>query len=345
MNINGMKILSIDDNIKDLSIIEDYAGTLSLEIDSFQDPKKALLSTESIEYDVVVVNHKIPQLNGLDFIKTFRINNSDTPVIMLSDDVTLQEKALRLGAHDFLSKPVNALLFQARIFNALKLKKAQALLKDETLLFKNEIQEAKTAVEENEQEALYILGKAVEYKDRKTGAHTQRVAHYCQVLAKAAGLNEKVQDVVFHASQLHDLGNVGISDDILLKEGKLDEDEYAVMKTHARIGYDMLKYSQSGYLKAAAVICYSHHERYDGSGYPIGLSGETIPILGRIVAIADVFDALTQERPYKKAWTVEDACQLLIEEKEKHFDPNLVDLFIENMNQIKSIQNQFMDDK
>ena len=345
MNINGMRILSIDDNISDLSIIEGYAGSLSLEIDSFEDPQNALLSAESIEYDVVVVNYKIPQLNGLEFIKTFRIHNSDIPIIMFSDDVKLQEKALRLGAYDFLCKPVNALLFQARIFNALKLKKAQALLKDETLLLKNEIQEVRATLEENEQEALLIVGKVVEYKDRKVDGHTQRLAHYCQLLAKAVGLNEKIQDIVFHASQLHDLGNVGISDDILLKQGKLDEDEFAVMKTHTRIGYDMLKYSKSGYLKASAVICYSHHEKYDGSGYPIGLSGETIPILGRIVAIADVFDALTQERAYKKAWTVEAACQLLIEEKEKHFDPGLVDLFIENMNHIKSIHNQFVDSK
>ena len=164
-------------------------------------------------------------------------------------------------------------------------------------------------------------------------------------MAKAAGLNEKVQDVVFHASQFHDLGKIGIGDEILLKPGKLDDAEFEIMKTHARIGYDILKYSQSGYLKAGAVISYSHHEKFDGSGYPIGLSGERIPILGRIVAVADVFDALTSVRPYKKAWSIEDACELLIEEKGKHFDPNLIDLFIENLDEMKSIKSRFIDEE
>jgi len=346
MNINGMRILSIDENINNLSIIENYTKELSLDVDSFEDPHKALLASESIKYDLVVVDYKMHKLNGLEFIKTFRYKNSDVPIIMLTEveeDVKIQEKALRLGAHDLLSKPVNPLLFQARVYNALKLTKAQSLLKDETLLLEDALEEATQTLQANEHEALQVLGKSVEYKDYQAGGHTLRIAHYCKVLAKAAGLNEKIQDVVFHASQYHDLGKIGIADEILLKPEKLDEDEFEIMKTHARIGFDILKYSQSEYLKAGAVISYSHHEKYDGSGYPIGLVGETIPLPGRIVAIADVFDALTQVRPYKKAWSVEDACTLLVEEKGKHFDPNLVDLFMENLDEMKSIKSKFLD--
>lgn len=348
MNINGMKILSIDDNKNSLLIIESYTQPLSLDIDSFDDSQKALLSCENKEYDLVLLDYMMPGMNGLEFLRAFRKNNSDVPVIMLTavdDDVDLQIEALQQGANDFLTKPLNPAAFQARIQNTLKLRKAQLLLKDRTLLLEDEINKATRLLQENEEETLQLLGKNAEFRDSDTSAHTVRVAHYCRVLAKAAGLSEKIQDIVFHASPLHDLGKVGIADKILLKPGRLDNDEFEIMKTHAAIGYEILKRSKSGYLKAGAVISYSHHEKFDGSGYPLGLSGETIPILGRIVAIADVFDALTCVRPYKSAWSIEDACQLLKEERGKHFDPSLVDLFIENLDEIMSIRHQFMDDQ
>lgn len=347
MNIHGMKILSVDDNINSLRIIESYTKPLSLDVNSFEDPQKALMASQNIEYDLVIVDYVMPKLNGLQFIKEFRKNNSDIPIIMLTaveDDIDLQIEALRLGANDFLTKPANPAAFQARVQNMLKLRKAQLLLKDKALLLESEVEKATQLLTDNENEVLQVLGKSAEYKDLETGAHTVRVAHYCKVLAKASGLDEKVQDIIFHASPLHDLGKVGIPDKILLKPGKLDADEFEIMKTHATIGYEILKRSHSGYLKAGAVIAYSHHEKYDGSGYPLGLAGETIPILGRIVAIADVFDALISVRPYKKAWSAEDACKLLIEEKGKHFDPKLVDLFIENINEMKSIKDQFSDE-
>ena len=347
MNINGMKILSIDDNRNSLLLIEKYTELLSLNVDSFEDPAKALSASQDKEYDLVVVDYLMPELNGLEFIKAFRKNHSDIPIIMLTaveDDIDLQIEALRLGANDFLTKPVNSAAFEARVQNILKLRKSQLLLKDKTFLLEDEVQKATKSLKDSEHETLQLLGKSAEYKDSETSAHTVRVAHYCKVLAKSVGLNEKIQDVIFHASPLHDLGKLGIADKILLKPGKLDADEFEIMKTHARIGYDILKYSQSGYLKAGAVISYSHHEKFDGSGYPLGLSGERIPILGRIVAVADVFDALTSVRPYKDAWSIEDACALLVEEKGKHFDPNLIDLFIENLDEIKSIKSQFLDE-
>jgi putative two-component system response regulator len=348
MNINGMRILSIDDNKNSLLVIESYTQPLSLHIDSFDDAQEALLSSKNIEYDLVVVDYLMPNLNGLEFIKAFRKNNADVPIIMLTavdDNIDLQIEALRLGANDFLTKPVNSAAFQARVQNTLKLRKAQLLLKDKAFLLEDEVKKATKLLKDNEHETLQILGKSAEYKDAETSAHTLRVAHYCKVLAKAVGLNKKIQDVIFYASPFHDLGKVGIPDKILLKPGKLDADEFEIMKTHARIGYDILKYSHSGYLKAGAVISYSHHEKYDGSGYPLGLSGERIPILGRIVAVADVFDALTSVRPYKKAWSIEDACKLLIEEKGKHFDPNLIDLFMENLDEMKSIKDKFLDEE
>jgi putative two-component system response regulator len=223
----------------------------------------------------------------------------------------------------------------------LKLRKSQLLLKDKAMLLQEEVDKATFRLKESEHETLQMLGKTAEYKDPETNAHTQRVSHYCKILARAYGLDENLQDIIFYASPFHDLGKIGIPDRILLKPGKLDADEYEIMKKHSQIGYEILKGSKSKYLKAGGVIAYNHHEKYDGTGYPNGLRGESIPIFGRITAIADVFDALTSIRPYKKAWSVDEAFNLLIEEKNRHFDPILVDLFIKNKEDVMNIHNKF----
>lgn len=344
MNIENMKIISIDDNKTNLLIIESYAKTLSLQIDSFLEPKEALVASSNIEYDLVIVDYMMPEMNGLEFIQEFRKTNPEVPIIMLTavgDDMQLQIKALEYGANDFLSKPINAPAFKARIVNMLKLRKSQLLLKDKAMLLQEEVDKATLRLKESEHEILQMLGKSAEYKDPETNAHTQRVSHYCKILAAAYGLDESLQDIIFYASPFHDLGKIGIPDRILLKPGKLDDDEYEIMKKHSQIGYEILKGSKSKYLKAGGVIAYNHHEKYDGTGYPNGLKGESIPIFGRITAIADVFDALTSNRPYKKAWDVSEAFSLLLEEKGKHFDPALVDLFIANKEDVMSVHNKF----
>ena len=344
MNIENMKIISIDDNKTNLLIIESYAKNLSLQIDSFLEPKEALVASSNIEYDLVIVDYMMPEINGLEFIQEFRKNNPEIPIIMLTavgDDMQLQIKALEYGANDFLSKPINAPAFKARIINMLKLRKSQLLLKDKAMLLQEEVNKATLRLKESEHETLQMLGKTAEYKDPETNAHTQRVSHYCKILARAYGLDENLQDIIFYASPFHDLGKIGIPDRILLKPGKLDADEYEIMKKHSQIGYEILKGSKSKYLKAGGVIAYNHHEKYDGTGYPNGLRGENIPIFGRITAIADVFDALTSTRPYKKAWSVDEAFNLLIEEKNRHFDPILVDLFIKNKEDVMNIHNKF----
>ena len=344
MNIENMKIISIDDNKTNLLIIESYAKNLSLQIDSFLEPKEALVASSNIEYDLVIVDYMMPEINGLEFIQEFRKNNLEIPIIMLTavgDDMQLQIKALEYGANDFLSKPINAPAFKARIINMLKLRKSQLLLKDKAMLLQEEVNKATLRLKESEHETLQMLGKTAEYKDPETNAHTQRVSHYCKILARAYGLDENLQDIIFYASPFHDLGKIGIPDRILLKPGKLDADEYEIMKKHSQIGYEILKGSKSKYLKAGGVIAYNHHEKYDGTGYPNGLRGQSIPIFGRITAIADVFDALTSIRPYKKAWSVDEAFNLLIEEKNRHFDPILVDLFIKNKEDVMNIHNKF----
>ena len=347
MNVENMRIISIDDNKTNLLIIESYAKILNLEIESFLNPKEALEASFEKEYDLVIVDYMMPEINGLEFIQSFRQNNQSTPIIMLTavgDDMNLQIKALEYGANDFLSKPINAPAFKARIINMLKLRKSQLLLQDKALLLQDEVKLATIRLKESEYETLQMLGKTAEFKDPETNAHTQRVAYYCKLLARAYGLDENLQDIIFYASPFHDLGKIGIPDNILLKPGKLDDDEFSIMKNHAKIGYEILKGSKSKYLKAGGVIAYSHHEKYDGTGYPNGLKGESIPIFGRITAVADVFDALTSSRPYKKAWSLEEAFDFLIEEKSVHFDPKLVDLFLENKNEVINIHNKFKED-
>lgn len=344
MDVRGMKIISIDDNKTNILIVESYASLLSLEIESFLNPLEALEACKVNNYDLVIVDYMMPQMDGLEFIAAFRKLTSEVPIIMLTavgDDMDLQIKALEYGANDFLSKPINSGSFKARILNMLKLRKAQLLIKDKALLLEDEVNKATKLLKDREHETLEMLGKTAEYKDPETRAHTIRVAHYCKLLASLCGLSEKLQNIIFYASPFHDLGKVGIPDSILLKPAKLTEEEFDIMKTHSTIGYEILKNSKSEYLKAGGVIAFNHHEKYDGSGYPNGLRGETIPIFGRITAIVDVFDALTSNRPYKKAWSLEDATQLLINEKEKHFDPELVDLFISNFDKVKEIYENF----
>lgn len=347
MNLENMKILSVDDNKTNLLIIESYAKILNLQIESFLNPLEALQASFENEYDLVIVDYMMPEINGLEFITGFREKNVNTPIIMLTavgDDMNLQIKALEYGANDFLSKPINAPAFKARIINMLKLRKSQLLLQDKALLLQEEVEAATFRLKESEHETLQMLGKSAEYKDPETNAHTQRVAHYCKLLARAYGLDESLQDIIFYASPFHDLGKIGIPDNILLKPGKLDDAEFKIMKEHAKIGYEILKGSKSKYLKAGGVIAYNHHEKYDGTGYPNGLKGENIPILGRITAIADVFDALTSCRPYKKAWELEDAFDFLIKEKGTHFDPKLVDLFVENKDEVSAINYNFKEE-
>ncbi len=348
MNLSGMKLLSLNVNNKELETIKALAQDLSLEIASFTQQEEALQACQSVRFDAAVVDSLSVDSDICDFIRTFRHTVSkEMPLIVLLnalDTQELQAKALHLGAFDFLPKPLHASLFQARIFHALELKKSQALLADQNYLVEDAVNTALEVSKNNVTEYFELVSLALEGKDYKNSKHTLRIAHYSKLLAKAAGLSERIVDTVFHASQLHDLGKLDIPDAILLKEDQLDDNEFEIVKRHARFGYDRLKYAQSPYLKAAAVICYSHHEKYDGSGYPIGLVGETIPLPGRIVAIADTFDALTSQRPYRKAHSVDAAVELLKREKGKQFDPQLVDLFIDNIDKVEVLKKELSDD-
>ncbi len=341
-----MKALSIDDEKPNLLLIEAMAEEIGLEVRSFLDPVAAVNELTSGEFDMVFVDFNMPVMNGIEAIEKMRAHTADIPIIMITaiaGDYDLKLRALQSGATEFLNKPLNMAEFKARVSNLLELRKSQLLLRDRALLLEAEVRKATEYISERELETLTVLGRVSEYKDEETGAHISRVAHYSRLLAEAAGLDTAACDVIFHAAPLHDIGKIGITDRILTKPGALTSAEGSEMRRHPEIGYNMLKDARSAYLQAGALISLTHHEKLDGSGYPKGLRGEEIHIFGRIVALADVFDALYSRRPYKEAWPLEKVMEYLDSQKGKHFDPALVDLLAGHIEEITSIYNAIRD--
>ena len=269
----------------------------------------------------------------------------------------IQIQALKAGVNDFIKKPINKAILLNRVQNFIKLRKAIRYLSHQEQILNvqvnqatadlqktiRDLTEAYAALEHKEHETLRVLSRTAEYKDEETANHVKRVSGYTVLMAKRLNLDENEQNILHFAAPLHDLGKVGTPDNILLKPGKLNEDEMKIMREHAAIGADILKDTTSPYLKAGYIIAISHHEKYDGSGYPQGLIGEEIPLYGRIVAIADVFDALTSKRPYKKAWTFDEAIHFLRQNAGTHFDPLLIDLFTADLDDVHAIYTLYED--
>ncbi len=289
----------------------------------------------------------MPEINGIEFLQLFRALNdcNEVPLLMVTADheKELRYQALELSSSHFLTKPLDKIEFTARVKNMLQLRKHQVAMKDRAALLSFEVEKATGEIRRRERETINRLSYAAEYRDPETGAHIQRMAHLAQLIARNLNMPEAQQKILLRAAPMHDIGKVGIPDHILLKPGKLTSEEFAIIKTHPKIGFDILSNSDSELLEAAAEIAYSHHEKYDGSGYPRGLSGAEIPIFGRICAVADVFDALTSARPYKPAWSLEDTIALIREETGSHFDPECVDAFLQDIDQIKIIRKVYSD--
>ena len=275
------------------------------------------------------------------------------PILVLTaqNDMETRLKALDAGARDFVTKPFDKMEVLNRISNLLEVR----LLYTERML-QNEILEAKVSkrtielqqrnkeLESTRLEIIRRLGRAGEYRDNETGMHVIRMSKGCQKLALVAGLTEQHATMILHASPMHDVGKIGIPDAILLKPGKLDADEWKIMKTHAEIGGDIIGEHDSEVMQMARIIALTHHEKWDGSGYPNGIKGEQIAIEGRIAAICDVFDALTSSRPYKEPWPVEKAMALISEESGRHFDPKLAELFLDLIPEMAELREKFPDE-
>jgi putative two-component system response regulator len=317
-------------------------------------PRCFAVSAEALDWctrngvDVVIVDYMMPAPDGLEFIRRLRVvpGLADVPVVMVTANDVLEVRyaALQAGATDFLTKPVDKNEFIARIGNMVALRRGQRLLADRAALLAEEVKAATTTIVERERDTIFRLAKAAEYRDPETGSHILRMAHYSRLIAAALGQDEEATQLIYEAASVHDVGKVGIPDVILLKPGRLTPEEFEVMKGHAGIGHRILKDSPSPKLQIAATIALTHHERYDGAGYPKGLAGEAIPLPGRIAAVADVFDALTSARPYKVAWPLDKAADYLREQAGGHFDRKCIDAFFRAWLDIEAIRAHYRDD-
>lgn len=346
-----MTIVIVDDTPLNLTLIQALVRKIAppqTGTQTFSAPLEGLEWCLENEPDLVIVDYMMPDLNGVEFIRSLRERYSpdSVPILMVTaaHEKEVRYHALESGANDFLTKPIDRNEFDPRVKNMLALREGHVRL----CRYNDDLREAvkqKTAeIHMREREIVVRLSRAAEFRDPETGAHIQRMAHYSHIIAQRLGLDRETCDMILDAAPMHDVGKLGIPDQILLKPGRLTPEEMAVMRQHAEIGYDILKDSNSAVLQMAATIALSHHEKFDGSGYPRGLSGEDIPLVGRIVAVADVFDALTSERPYKPAWEMDKAIDFLREGRAAHFDPVCIDAFLADWDEVLKIRERFQDE-
>ena len=343
-----MKVVIIDDAQINVTLLQHLVRKLQdCEPVCFTDPLAGLEWCLAHEPDLLIVDYMMPKLSGVELTARFRARYPDVPILMVTanHESELRHQALQQGVTDFLNKPLDNTEFLARAKNMLALRQSHKNLADRASWLADEVRKATAQIVAQEREMIFTLAKAAEYRDPETGAHILRMAHYSKHIACVLGLSLEQQELLLEAAPMHDIGKVGIADMILLKPGKLTEEEFSIMKQHAVIGAQILDTSSSPLLKVAAVIAHTHHEKFDGSGYPRGLAGEEIPLFGRIVAVADVFDALTSERPYKKAWSIEKATELIRDGAGKHFDPAGVEAFFTDFDNVLAIKNQFVDEQ
>lgn len=338
-----MDILIVDDEMINIMILEELSQGLGHTTIAYTHPLQAIDYLENNEPDIVLVDYMMPEMDGISFTKEAKKRYPDCIVVMITaaGNTELKHLALEAGVTDFLLKPIDVVEVQLRLTNLAELQHSRNLMKDYSKQLEKDVEVATQKIIQGYHEALSVLSNVAEYKDPETSNHIHRVAHYSKMLAEKIGLDEKEQKIIFYASPLHDVGKIAIPDAILLKPEKLTPEEFDIMKTHTISGYNMLKDAKNPYLQAGAQIALSHHEKYNGRGYPNGLSKEEIPLYGRITAIADVFDALTSSRPYKEAWPFERAVALIEEGKGEHFDPVIADVFIQNIDRVQAIFNEF----
>ncbi len=335
------------------------------------DSTEALGMVRTENPDVLLLDINMPEVSGLDILRVMRLDPKlqHIPILVLTaaTDPEIRTKALDLGASDFLNKPIDLSELLPRVRNAIILKQHFDMVAGETARLEQQVERRTRQLEATRQQLILSLARAAEHRDNDTGNHVLRVGRYTAIIAEELGYPDKRLDMLEQAAQLHDVGKIGIPDSILFKPGKLDPDEYAmiqkhcaigrqiiepvsekefaILKTHTRLGESLLHVRSSPLLMLAARIAQTHHEKWDGSGYPLGLSGSDIPLEGRIVAVADVFDALSSARPYKKPFPRQQCFDIMESGRGKHFDPAILDAFFARSDQIVATQMQLMDEE
>ncbi|MEO5339962.1 MAG: response regulator [Magnetococcus sp. MYC-9] len=297
--------------------------------------------------DLVLLDIMMPGMDGYEVCRILKqeARSQDIPVLFITAKSDMEDElhGFALGAADYLVKPVSPPIVLARVRTHLSLHDQKKLLVDQVAFRTAQLQARNAELEETRQEVIHQLGRAGEFRDNETGLHVIRMSCYAKLLALHAGLSEPEAERIRQSAPLHDLGKIGIPDHILLKPGKLTDEEFAIMRRHAEMGFKIIGPQRSQVLNMGATIALTHHEKWNGCGYPNRLAGEAIPLEARLAAISDVFDALTSTRPYKKPWTVDDALSLIAKEAGEHFDPTLASVFVKLRPDIIDIMEQYQD--
>ena len=353
------RILVVEDEVKARELLKRYLETKRHDVFLSHSGEDALEKVKSVKPDLILIDIQMPGIDGLEVVRRIRHrpDYGDVPIIMVTAMSRREDRilAVEVGANDFISKPVDLTELHVRTASLLKMKYAQDAVKsyqadlevkvaERTADLRKSLEETVAAQQKTYDahvDTLRRLAVAAEYKDKDTAEHIKRMNSYCAMLATSLHLSLEEAELLTLASTMHDVGKIGIPDDILLKPDKHTPEEWKIMKEHTIIGANILRDSPSKLLQAGEKIALAHHEKWDGSGYPNGLAGEDIPLWGRICSIADVFDALTSERPYKKAFSNEKALNIMKEGRGKHFEPRLIDLFMENLDKILTIQEKY----
>ncbi len=329
-----MNIVIVDDQTSARTMLRHILEDISpeLEVLDFGDPQAALRWCEENRPDLLLLDYRMPVIDGLEFARRFRrpLLHRDVPIVLVTvvGDEPIRQAALDAGVIDFLVKPVRPRELRARCRNLLQLRQQSESIKQRALSLEQRLLSSMHEVEERERETLSRLARAIAYRDSGTSANLARLAGVAGIVAEEMGLFEDEVRMIELAAPLHDIGKIAIPDALLQKPGPLDAAEIEVMRTHPQIGHDLLTGSQNRFIQMSATIALNHQERYDGSGYPQGLVGDAIPLEARIVAVADVFDALISKRPYKRAWTLDEAFDYIRDNSGKLFDPVCVEALV-----------------
>lgn len=338
-----MNVLIVDDQPSQRTMFRHLLEDISPEVKvtDFGDPVEALLWSQRSSPDLLLLDYRMPKLDGLEFARRFRrpLSHRDVPIILITvvGDEPIRNAALEAGVIDFLVKPVRPRELRSRCRNLLALRQQQQNLKSRAHELERQLLARMHELDEREREILHRLAKATAFRDATSVASFERLGRYAGLIAEAMGLGEDEVRMIELAAPLHDIGKLGISDAILRKPGKLDAAEFEEVKRHPRLGYELLSDSSSRFVQVGATIALGHQERWDGSGYPAGLAGEDIPLPARIVAVADVLDAMTSDRPWRKALPLAEAFEFVRSQSGVLFDPAVVDALMARRERVQEI--------
>ena len=343
------KILLIEDDEISIRMLENIfkkAGYHNLL--SVTDARESCLTYQKFQPDLILLDLNMPYFSGFQIMEQLKKIDPDNylSILMITEEENpkIRLKALESGAKDFLNKPYERVEVLLRIHNMLEVRLLHREVQDQNKILEGKVLKRTKELYDTRLDVIQRLARAAEFRDKETGAHIVRMSKYCAALAKEIGMGEMQRELLLAASPLHDIGKIAIPDSILLKPAKLDPQEWEIMKTHTTIGYELLSGSGSAFMKMASNIALTHHEKWDGTGYPNRLKENQIPLVGRICGLCDVFDALTSSRPYKKAWSFEETIEEIKQQQGKYFDPALVEHFLKILSEIKRIKTQHDDD-